>query len=452
MLRAGADKISLNTAAIRRPEFIREASRAFGSSTIVVSIEAIRQPDGKYHCYTDCGREQTGIEAVEWATRAAELGAGELLVVSVDREGTGKGYDLELTRSISQAVSIPVIACGGAGRVEHLVDVVKDGKADAVSLASVLHYHYVRNHGGDGTGIGAEGNTEFLKNRGNRAKIHDASLGSIKTAASRRPDSNADGPRVAIVAVLPPCYSQRPGGSGGMHNRREAVMKRTPRVAIVDYALGNLFSVLQACSHVGLDGFVTSDKNEVLAADAVILPGVGAYGDAMDSLTKLDLAEPLRDIAARGTPLFGICLGQQLLMTESYEFGRHKGLGLIDGPVVRFEKPQVADRVLKVPQVGWNRIHRPDRDTDPWTGSPLANVTDGECMYFVHSFYVKPTDPNVVLSTTSYGNIDFCSGIRRANVMAFQFHPERSGVVGMRIYKNLADLIAVRTEEYAHAA
>lgn len=140
VLRAGADKVSLNTAVVKQPELIRQAARAFGSSTVVVSIEAIRKEDGTYEAYTDNGREKTGLEAVSWATKAAELGAGELLVTSVDREGTGVGFDVELTRRISTAVGIPVIACGGAGSERHLIDVISQGKADAVCIASLLHY------------------------------------------------------------------------------------------------------------------------------------------------------------------------------------------------------------------------------------------------------------------------------------------------------------------------
>ena len=143
VLRAGADKVAVNTAAIRRPQFIHEASRQFGSSTIVVSIEALRRPDGSYEAYTDNGRERTGVDAVEWALRATALGAGELMVTSIDREGTGRGFDFELVRRISTSVPVPVIACGGAGTVEHILEVVTAGCADAVALASILHYRYI---------------------------------------------------------------------------------------------------------------------------------------------------------------------------------------------------------------------------------------------------------------------------------------------------------------------
>src|ERR1700737_400717 len=118
------------------------------------------------------------------------------------------------------------------------------------------------------------------------------------------------------------------------------MLSRTPTIAIVDYSLGNLFSVQNACERVGLRAVVTSDKEEVLAAEAVILPGVGAFGDAMDNLRRLDLVSPLRDLAERDTPLIGICLGQQLLMTESHEFGRHRGLGVFEGQVIRFDQPR----------------------------------------------------------------------------------------------------------------
>ncbi|MCS7166163.1 MAG: imidazole glycerol phosphate synthase cyclase subunit [Gemmatales bacterium] len=180
VLRAGADKVSLNTAAIRRPELIREAAKAFGSSTIVVSIEAIRQKDGSYKCYTDCGRQETGLDALEWAIRAAELGAGEILITSVDREGTGRGFDIELTRIIAEAVSVPVIACGGAGCVEHVYEVITQGKAQAVCIASLLHYNYVKKFPPNPEDFQEEGNLEFIKKRMQWNRIQDTDLEELK--------------------------------------------------------------------------------------------------------------------------------------------------------------------------------------------------------------------------------------------------------------------------------
>lgn len=211
-----------------------------------------------------------------------------------------------------------------------------------------------------------------------------------------------------------------------------------PRVAIVDYGLGNLFSVEQACAFVGLNSIITNSRKDILDAAAVILPGVGAYYDAMLTLRRLDLIHVLRDIVESSKPLVGICLGLQLLMTESYEFGCHKGLGIIEGPVARFNAPKEKERILKVPQIGWNRIFQPANGLR-WHGTLLDRIDEGEYMYFVHSYTVQPQDSNVILSTSRYGQIEFCSSIQHHNVFACQFHPERSGPNGLQIYHNLAN-------------
>ena len=139
LLRAGADKVAINTAAVRRPELITEVSRRFGSQCMVLSIEAKQQNDGRWEVFTDCGRERSGLDAVQWAMRGVELGAGEILVTSIDREGTRQGFDLKLTRAITQAVTVPVIASGGYGHASHLGEVVAAG-ADGVAIADALHY------------------------------------------------------------------------------------------------------------------------------------------------------------------------------------------------------------------------------------------------------------------------------------------------------------------------
>nr|MBI3612722.1 imidazole glycerol phosphate synthase subunit HisH [Nitrospirota bacterium] len=209
------------------------------------------------------------------------------------------------------------------------------------------------------------------------------------------------------------------------------------QVAIVDYGLGNLFSVQHACERAGLKAHITNSKKDILSAAAVILPGVGAFGTAMDALRELDLVEPLRDVVASRTPLVGICLGMQLLLSESHEFGKHKGLGIIEGEVVHLQG-SADGRCFKVPQVGWNRIHSAGRG---WEGSFLEGLAEGEFMYFVHSFYCKPADPGVVAATTRYGALEFCASLRRRTVFACQFHPERSGCEGLKVYRNLAAMI-----------
>ena len=179
-LTAGADKVALNTAAIQRPELVREAARRFGSSAIIVSIEAIRKPDGRYEAYTDNGRQRSGMDAMEWAQRVAELGAGEILLTSIDREGTGKGFDTELVRRIASTVPIPVIACGGAGNAGHAKTAVLEGLADAVCVASVLHYGAIARFGIAVESI-SEGNTEYLQKPRGITSIAGTTVAEIKS-------------------------------------------------------------------------------------------------------------------------------------------------------------------------------------------------------------------------------------------------------------------------------
>uniref|UniRef100_UPI004048E6FE imidazole glycerol phosphate synthase subunit HisF n=1 Tax=Algoriphagus sp. TaxID=1872435 RepID=UPI004048E6FE len=165
VLRVGADKVCLNTAVLNNPQLIKDSSRMFGSSTIVVAIEAIKEPDGRYLAYTDNGREYTGIDVFEWAQKVAELGAGEIVITSVDREGTGQGYDLELVSKIVNLVGLPVIAHGGAGKKEHVVEVFKKGGVNAALISSLLHYHFIK----DNISIASEleGNVVFLNQKRN---------------------------------------------------------------------------------------------------------------------------------------------------------------------------------------------------------------------------------------------------------------------------------------------
>lgn len=178
VLRAGADKISLNTAAINNPQIIKQASLKFGSSTIVVAIEAIKQNDGKYLVYTDNAREYTGIEVLSWAKKVEELGAGEIVLTSVDREGTGEGFDLELIKMVVSKVSIPVIAHGGAGNITHIKEAIET-KADAVALASILHYDFIKKVTSEGH-TDNEGNTEFLKSGRSFGKLKTTTIIEIK--------------------------------------------------------------------------------------------------------------------------------------------------------------------------------------------------------------------------------------------------------------------------------
>ncbi len=217
-----------------------------------------------------------------------------------------------------------------------------------------------------------------------------------------------------------------------------------PKVAIVDYGMGNLFSVKHACESVGLHPCITYSKQEIQASDAVILPGVGSFDHAIDKLGRLDLITVLQEVAISSRPFIGICLGMHLLMEESYEFGHHKGLGIINGSVVRFENlNDDPGKRLKVPHIGWNRIYKAEKGTgrNPWSNTMLNGLENGEYVYFIHSFYIRPDDPLISLSITRYGNNEFCSSFQYRNIFACQFHPERSGKKGILIYRNLYSII-----------
>jgi cyclase len=179
VLRAGADKVAINTAAIKNPDFIKEAALQFGSSTIVVAIEAIKEPNGKYLVYTDNGREHTGVDVIQWAKQVEELGAGEIVITSVDKEGTGEGFELELTKLVSKAVHIPVIAHGGCGGPSDAAEVISVANVDAIALSSVLHYEYIT-HRIEEDSFKEEGNITFLKSGVGYGKIKPCTLLDLK--------------------------------------------------------------------------------------------------------------------------------------------------------------------------------------------------------------------------------------------------------------------------------
>ncbi len=181
VLRAGADKVCINTGAVKNPEFIREASRLFGSSTIVAALECIRQPDGKYLAFVDNGREETGLEASEWAVRLEDLGVGEIVVTSVDKEGTGEGVDSTLISLISKKVRVPVIAHGGIGKPADAVEAIRAG-ASAIAAASVLHYDALFREKIGRDSQSGEGNTRFLSEQRAYNKIKPCSLEELKAA------------------------------------------------------------------------------------------------------------------------------------------------------------------------------------------------------------------------------------------------------------------------------
>ena len=199
-------------------------------------------------------------------------------------------------------------------------------------------------------------------------------------------------------------------------------------IAVIDYGAGNLFSVRRALEAVGAKFEITESAAKLTQAEKLILPGVGAFADGMRGLKKRRLVKPIRNEVKKGKPILGICLGLQLLMEEGFEFGKHEGLGLIEGKT---------DKIItseKLPQIGWNQIKKQHDSL------LLKGVADKEFFYFVHSFVIRPKKKPVVAATTNYGGDEFCSVVNFKNIYGTQFHPEKSGTEGLKIYQNFKNI------------
>jgi len=202
-------------------------------------------------------------------------------------------------------------------------------------------------------------------------------------------------------------------------------------IAVIDYGMGNLRSVQKAFETVGAQVVVTSDPKTILGASSAVLPGVGAFKNCMDNLREYGLLEVVPQFIKTGKPFLGICLGLQLLFSQSEEFGNVPGLGIIPGKTVRFNFDDRAGENLKIPHMGWNSVHLKNE-------SPLfKGIPDASWFYFVHSYYVAPDDNSTVCATAEYGS-EFVCGIHRDNVHAFQFHPEKSQALGLKLLKNFS--------------
>ncbi len=207
------------------------------------------------------------------------------------------------------------------------------------------------------------------------------------------------------------------------------------RVTVVDYGLGNLFSIRRALAYIGVRVEITSSTEVIRQAEWLILPGVGSFGDGMQQLRTRGLIEPILQFAQSGRPLLGICLGMQLLFSASEEFGLHEGLGLIKGNVAQLHNADPTGRRVKVPHVGWSELIRPRSLTD-WGSTILEGPLEGDAMYFIHSYVPYPENESVIIAQINYGGYLYCAAIEQGNVIGCQFHPEKSGKAGLHLLRN----------------
>ena len=261
------NKVAVNTAAVKNPKLINELVKKFGSQSIVISIEAKHTSDNKWEVFIENGRERTGLDVV--MVQCESLGAGEILLTSIDKEGTGKGFDIELLKNVQKVINIPLIASGGMGKPKDLLEIVMSLNVNAVSMANIIHY-----------------NKFSIKN--------------IKDFAQNN------------IAV------------------RNNMNKK---ITVIDYGVGNLLSLKRAFEKIDADVTITNNYREIINSSSVVLPGVGAFENAMKAIKNLNVIEPIKIIAEKGVPLLGICLGAQLLLSKSEEFGITKGIDIIKGEV-----------------------------------------------------------------------------------------------------------------------
>ena len=210
-------------------------------------------------------------------------------------------------------------------------------------------------------------------------------------------------------------------------------------VTIVDYGIGNIKSVQRGLERVGATAVLSSDPEEVANADRVILPGVGAFKDGMNGLKKTGMVDAIYQFCNKGNPLLGICLGMQMLLQQSEEFGIHQGLSLIDGTVSKIPQTEDGSFKRKTPHIGWNALKRPHQQD--WSKSCLKDIEEGEFFYFIHSFTTVPTRPEDELAYCIYEGLHITAAIQKENIIGVQFHPEKSGEVGLKILKQFVAIL-----------
>jgi glutamine amidotransferase len=282
---------------------------------------------------------------------------------------------------------VPVIACGGAGNPKDIAKCIARTGCDAISMASILHY-----------------NKDTVQDIKKELESQNMPLCNNKSITA-----NIENPPVK------------------------------KNISIIDYGVGNIMSVISAFKKIGCTVKVISTAKEVADAESLVLPGVGAFGEGMKRLEEKGLDMAIKKHVASGKPLLGICLGAQLLLSKSEEFGHHKGLDIIKGEVTGFKHPKEVNLPgYKVPHIMWNELHA--TSATMWNAGIFSGIKSPFNAYFIHSFYLAPEDKSLVLATSTYGNQVFCAAFRNGNLYGCQFHPEKSGEAGLQIIRNFAKL------------
>ena len=372
MLASGADKIAVNTACVEDRNLIRELANIFGSQCIVASIQARRKSDRFWEVMTNSGRERTGIEVRDWVKEVQQKGAGEVLITSIDMDGTCEGYDKELIEAVKPLISVPLIFGGGISNTQDIKDLIEEKTISGVSIGAALHYNKIN-----------------LLDIKSQDMINHSKHGANQTIEGKI--------------------------SGGKH------MLNGTSIGIIDYGMGNQQSLKNALDLLGAKTIRSNQLDELNESDVLALPGVGSFPEAMKRLKNTGLGNFIKSQHKENKPIFGICLGMQLLFEHSEEFGESEGLGLIPGRIESMKK--YSKRDIKIPHVGWNKLRNKEKGLDE----------KSTYQYFVHSYAALEIDESYIMYDCDYEDITFAAAVRKERVIGFQCHPERSGEQGLRL-------------------
>ena len=380
LLAAGADKIAVNTAALQRPELITELAEAFGSQCVVASIQARRTGPATWEAMAEAGRERSGQEVLAWIERLHQLGAGEILITSVDQDGTCAGPDQELHAAVATMTRVPLVLGGGFATANQVLEAIQQEDVSGVCLGAALH-----------------------RERLELVSLKRELASSPVQLPIRQTSSNL--PNLLDVETKPLTGQQ---------------------IGVVDYGMGNQQSLINALEHLGALVELSADPDSLQECGLLALPGVGAFPQGMAELRRRGLDRWLRQWVAAGRPLLGICLGMQMLFEAGEEFGPTAGLGLLQGQILPLPSQNGFGDPLILPHMGWNRLLL----GPAWQHAPPAEPLN---QYFVHSYAVTGVDPQAVLFSCRYGHLPFVAAVQQGALVGFQFHPERSGPDGLNL-------------------
>lgn len=384
LLKSGADKIAINSAALNRPEILHELSVRFGKQCIVLSVQAKKSPGGSWEAMSEGGRERSGRDVIDWIEEAQSLGVGEVLLTSVDMDGTCLGSDEALTREVSNRVNVPLIVGGGLSNYKDINSTLATKNVSGVSIGAALHKQIV--------------NVSEIKKTTSEIGIEVVQLGESSTEPE------------FLSSLL-----------NGL------------KFGIVDYGMGNVQSLTNALSCIGAVPLVSNNTEDLKDCDLLALPGVGAFPAGMAKLKERGLDDFLKKWSKSNKPLLGICLGMQMLFESSEEFVWCEGLQILKG---RVEKIRIEDeKECLLPHIGWNQLIETDLSLSVKAKTKLEQ-------YFVHSFCARDVPSSTVLYSCRYGSeIPFPAAVLDKNIAGFQFHPERSGQSGIELLRYICELL-----------